>query len=146
LIGRIWRTNAEATGRFLDEAGFRILLAWPVLRGHAPRQVEKRFWNRNAETPVLLDVYDWVDERRIFSVLIWPSLESDADDGAYQHMQRVDQVKEVIAQGATEMAWQTRFETDFGLEWDSERRVWVTADGFAYDGKVRWGEGVIANG
>ena len=157
----VWKAFALAASEFLDEAAFRILLSWHVLRGNAPRQVEKRFWNRRSEPPVLIDVFDWTTERRIFSVLIWPSLESDEGDATYHHMQRVDQVKEVIAQGATEMAWQTRFETDYGLEWDSERECWVSSDGFAYDGKFQFprepsfaavngrsagGEGCIANG
>jgi hypothetical protein len=152
-------TTGTRPGSGSGKAGFRILLAWHVLRGNAPGQVEERFWNRNAERPVLIDIHDWVDERRIFSVLIWPSLESDADDGAYHHIERVDQVKQVIAQGCAEMAWQTRFETDYDLEWDRERECWVSSDGFVYDGEFQFpreprfaavngcrGEGCIANG
>jgi len=142
VIKRIWRSAAEATGRFLDEAGFRVALAWDVLVGKVPRETQKRFWNRRQEAPVLVDVRDWTTERRIFSVLVWPPLESAEDDAAYHHMQRVEEVKGVLAKGATAMAWQTLFEVDYGLEWDSEREVWITSDGFAYDGKrVEGGRG-----
>ena len=43
-------------------------------------------------------------------------------------------VKQVIARGATEKMWSTRFEVDYGLRWDHERQVWTAEDGFAYDG------------
>jgi hypothetical protein len=98
------------------------------------REVEKRYWNRAVETPVLIDVFDWTDDRLIFSVLVWPSLESSVEDATSDHHERVQVVKEVIAKGAAEMAWSTRYETDHGLKWDHERQVWTTQDGFAYDG------------
>jgi hypothetical protein len=120
-------------GSFLDEAAFRLVLALDVIAGRMPRQVERRWWNRAVETPVLIDVYDWTDERRIFSALVWPSLETSAHD-AYAHHQRLEAVKRVIARGAAEMAWSTRYETDYGLRWDHERQVWTASDEFAYDG------------
>ncbi len=134
VVKRYWRAFALAVGDFLEEAAFRVVLASCVIAGRMPRQVEKRRWNRALETPVLIDVYDWLEERRIFSVLVWPSLESSAHDANYVRHQRVDEVKKAIAKGATEKAWATLFETDYGLKWDSEREVWTASDGFAYDG------------
>jgi hypothetical protein len=83
---------------------------------------------------VLVELYSWVDDRRIASILIWPSLEAEAEDAAYDQMQRVEQIKDVVLRGATDMAWSMRLEVDYGLEWDHERNVWVASDGFAYDG------------
>ena len=129
----LWHALAEAVGSFLDEAAFRLVLAFDVLMGRLPRHVEKRWWNRGLETPVLIDVCDWTTQRRLFSVLVWPSLESPPDEAASHHRQRVDAVKSVIARGGADMAWCVHFETDYSLRWDSERKVWVAQDGFAYD-------------
>jgi hypothetical protein len=73
-----WIAFAGAVGAFLDEAAFRVVLAFRVLFGLAPIEVERRPWDRAIETPALLDVYDWTDGRLIFSVLIWPPVESDS--------------------------------------------------------------------
>jgi hypothetical protein len=62
---------AESVGGFIEEAAFRLVLAFGVLTGRMPRQVERRWWNRAVETPVLVDVFDWTDDRLIFSVLVW---------------------------------------------------------------------------
>ena len=113
----------------------RLVLAFYVIAGRMPRQVERRRWNRSTETPVLVDVFDWTDDRRIFSVLVWPSLESSLQDADHAHHQRVEEVKKTIAKGAPEMAWFTRFETDYGLRWDPERQVWTGTDGYAFDDK-----------
>jgi hypothetical protein len=43
-------------------------------------------------------------------------------------------IKEVIAKGASEMMWSTRYEVNYGLTWDHERQVWTATDGFAFDG------------
>jgi hypothetical protein len=126
--------SAEAVGRFLDEAGFRCVLAYHVLAGKVPVKTKKRYWNRRFETPVLVELYSWVDDRRIASTLIWPSTGSEAEDAAYDHTMRVEQLKEVLLRGATEMAWSTRLEVDYGLQWDPDRKVWTCSDGFAYDG------------
>jgi hypothetical protein len=131
---------AVCVSDFLEEWAFRILLALDVLAGRMPRRAERRSWNRAAETPALVDVYSWVDDRLIFSVLIWPSLESSQHDADYVFHQRVYEVKEVIAKGAADKAWSTRFETDYGLRWDASREVWADADGHAYDGS-RFGAG-----
>jgi hypothetical protein len=132
---RLWISFANAVGAFLDEAGFRMSLAWAILVGRVPIETEKRFWNRNRERPVLIDVYSWVDDRRIFSVLVWPALEEDPHDADYVFRERVDEVKEAIAKGCGEKSWSTHFfETDWGLRWDQRREVWVDEDGYAYDG------------
>jgi hypothetical protein len=129
-----WLSFAGVVGDFLDKAGFRVSLAWAVLLGRLPLQVERRWWNRATETPALVNVYDWTDERLVFSVLVWPSLESSEHDADYRFRQRVDEVKEAIAKGAAEKAWATLFETDYGLRWDLRRECWVASDGHAYDG------------
>ena len=133
VIKRYWHAFADALGSFLDEAAFRLVLAFDVIMGRMPREVERRWWNRSTETPVLIDVYDWTNERRIFSVLVWPSLESSPQDADYVYHQRVDVVKQVIAKGVAEMAWSLRYETDYGLSWDPERKAWTTRGGFAFD-------------
>jgi hypothetical protein len=133
---RWWRAFADALGAFFDEAAFRAALACRVIAGRLPLEAERRHWNRSVEAPVLVDVSDWTDDRRIFSVLVWPPLESSAEDALRDHRVRVDQVKAVIARGAAEMAYSTRFETDYGLGWDPERRVGTSsAGGFAFDSK-----------
>jgi hypothetical protein len=112
------------------------LLAFDVLTGRVPRQLEKRFWNRSAERPVLLNVYDFTDDRHLFSVMIWPPLEVDLEDALYHHLRRVEQVKEILARGGShgEVAWSLRFETDY-LTFDPGREVWIGSDGFAYDAR-----------
>ena len=140
VVTRWWLAFAGAVGAFLEEAAFRVVLAFDVLIGRMPRQVEKRWWNRATETPALLDVYDWTTERLLFSVLIWPPLESSRDDADYVFHERVREVKEAIARGAADKAWCTRFETDWGLRWNHRREVWVDGDGHHYDGS-RFGAG-----
>jgi hypothetical protein len=98
------------------------------------REVEKRYWNRSGERPVLIDVFDWTTDRRICSVLVWPPLESDIHTAYSDHDARVEQVKQVIAKGASEMAFSTKLEIDY-LTWDPDREVWTTTDGFAIDGR-----------
>jgi hypothetical protein len=115
----------------MEEAIARTSLAWSVLRGKSPKPLEKRWWNRATETPVLIDVYSWVDERHIFSALVWPPLEAPPDEAHHRHDERVSQVLEVIARGATELAWSTRWEVS-ELAWDHKREVWTASDGFAY--------------
>ncbi len=130
---RWWRAFADALGSFLDEAAFRVVLACRVIAGRLPLEVERRHWNRSVEAPILVHVCDWTDDRRIFSAVIWPPLESSLEDALRGHRVRVDQVKAVIARGAAEMAYSTRFSTDYGLKFDHERQVWTASDGFAYD-------------
>jgi hypothetical protein len=134
VIKHYWSAFANAIGGFLDEAAFRLALAFDVIVGRMPRQVERRWWNRAVETPALIDVFDWTEDRLIFSVLVWPTLESSPHDAGYAHQRRIDEVKEAIVRGAAEKAWSTRFETDYGLRWDNDRQVWTGSDGHAFDG------------
>src|SRR3712207_7540533 len=48
-------------------------------------------------SPVLIDCYSWTDDRLIFSVLVWPSLESSAAEADYVYQQRVREVIDAIA-------------------------------------------------
>ncbi len=123
---------ANALGGFVEEAAFRLALAFNVLVGRAPRRVERRWWNRSRETPILIDVYDWTDDRLIFSVLAWPALEGEPRGAARDQQERVEEVLRVLHAGAAEMAWSTRYEVDYGLRWDHERQVWTATDGYAY--------------
>jgi hypothetical protein len=131
-LARWWYALADVVGGFIEEAAFRTVLAWAVLRGKAPKPVEKRWWNRATETPLLMDVYDWTDERLIFSVLVWPALEVAPEEAARAQEARTQKVLRVLHAGAAEMAWSTRYEVDYGLAWDHERQAWVATDGFAY--------------
>ena len=140
VVTRWWLALANAVGALIEEAAFRVALAFDVIVGRLPQRVDKRFWNRSTETPVLVDVYDWSTNRLILSVLIWPSLETPAHEADYVFHQRVGEVKEAIAKGATDKAWSTRFETDYGLRWDHRRECWVGGDGHHYDGS-RFGAG-----
>ena len=128
------------------EVAFRTTLAWAVLRGRSPRPIEKRWWNRATEAPVLIDVWDWTNERHIFSVLVWPSLEVPPEKAARAQQERAKQVMRVIHAGAAEMAWSTRYVVDYGLRWDAERQVWEASDGFAFDGAPFAGSGVPGGG
>jgi hypothetical protein len=142
---RWWQRFANAVGALLEEAAARVVLAWAVLRGKSPKPVEKRWWNRATETPVLVDVYDWTDDRLIFSVLVWPSLESDANDAHYIYHQRVEEVLNAIARGGAERMWSTRWELDYGVRWDAKRECWVDGDGHRYDGS-RFGSSAGSTG
>jgi hypothetical protein len=107
------------------------LLAWSVLRGRVPREVERRRWVRSIETPVLVEAHDWVEGRLLFSVLVWPSLEEE-DPAA--HWERVEQVKRAISRGAAELMWSTEITTDYSLRWNADRAVWTTEDATSFDG------------
>jgi hypothetical protein len=133
VMARWWWRFADAVGGFIEEAAFRLVLAFDVLVGKTPQWVERRWWNRAAETPVLVDVYSWIDDRLIFSVLVWPSLESDLGNPERSHRQRVEEVLEAIAKGTGQKMWSTRWEVS-ELAWDHRRECWVDGDGHAYDG------------
>jgi hypothetical protein len=128
----LWHAVAEAVASFLDEAEYRLTLAFCVLFGKMPRKVEKRQWNKSLEAPVLIDAYDWTNDRLIFSVLVWPPLESAPEDARSDKRERVDMVLSVISRGSAEKAMTTLFETDHGLRWDHKRQVWTAADEYAY--------------
>lgn len=112
------------------ECAFRLVLAFRVLVGRVPVVRPRRWWNRAIEPPVLVDAFDWTDERLLFSVLVWPPLE---DRGG--HRERARQVLEVLHAGAADLNWSTLYEVDDGLTWDAEREVWRGSDGFAHDGE-----------
>jgi hypothetical protein len=137
VVCRYWLAFADALGAFLDEAAFRVALAWSVIVGKAPIETEKRHWDRAREVPILIDVLDWTSDRRIFSVLVWPALEDQPSTNA--HLQRVDAVKRVIAAGSSEMAWSMHFHTDYALRWDHKREVWTGGadDGLNLDGSAK---------
>jgi hypothetical protein len=129
-----WSAFVNAVGGFIEEATFRVVLAFKVLAGRVPLRTEKRSWSKVVEAPVLVDLYDWTSDRRIASVLVWPPLEAESSEAFEAHEQRVEEVIAAISRGAADRAWCTRWEVDYGLRWDHERQVWTAADGFAYDG------------
>jgi hypothetical protein len=131
-LRRYWIAFANALGGLIEEAAFRVVLAFKVIMGKVPQRVEKRWWNRSLETPILIDCYDWTNERHIFSVLVWPCLEAPPERAAISQEELMELVREVLHRGAAEMAWSTRYETDYGLRWNPDRQVWVATDGFAY--------------
>jgi hypothetical protein len=128
----IWHRLLYALGAFLEEARFRVGLAASVLLGRMPAPVEMRWWNRAIETPSLVEVHDWINERKMFSVLVWPSLQVPEEEAGEAHAERLQMVKDTIARGAAEQAWSLMFYVDDSLSWDHERKVWVGHDGFAY--------------
>jgi hypothetical protein len=132
-----WTAFENALVSFLEESAFRLELACDVLLGRVPRKVKRRFWNRSQETPVLVDVYDWTDDRLIFSVLVWPTLDPDHrfhTEARRALEERVEGVIKVIAKGATEQLWSTYWLIDYDLRWDKRRGAWISSDGHAYDG------------
>jgi hypothetical protein len=131
------RKTAERIGDFLEEATFRLRLAWAVLAGRVPLEVKRRWWNRAVERPVLVDAYDWTTDRLIFSLLVWPPLDAPAHTALYDHDERTRQVKESFGRVCADRAWGVRFETDYGLRWDHARQVWTDSSeaGYAYDGE-----------
>jgi hypothetical protein len=137
LVARFWAGRvvpvlaalAGAVTAFVGEAGFRISLAFDVLAGRVPKVRPRRWWNRALEPPILIDAFDWTDERLLFSVLVWPPLE---DRGGQR--ERARQVLDVLHAGAADMNWSTLYDVDDGLTWDAGREVWVGSDGFAHDG------------
>ena len=133
VVTRWWLTFVNAVGDFFEEAIFRLALAFNILLGRVPQRTDKRPWIRSVETPVLVDCRDWTTDRLIFSVLVWPPLESSSEDADRVFHERAREVKEALARGAADRAWCTRLETDYGLRWDAKRQVWAGVDGFAYE-------------
>jgi hypothetical protein len=134
VIRRWWWACVLSLGALLEEVCFRLVLAAEVLIGRTPRRVERRWWNRATESPVLVDVFDWTTERLLFSVLVWPPLESAAHVAERDHRRRLEEVLEAIGKGAAEKMWSTCWQVS-ELVWDNQREVWVDADGHAYDGE-----------
>jgi hypothetical protein len=130
---RYWYVLANAVGGFIEEGAFRVVLACKVLSGRVPLRTERlRKWSKVVEAPILVDVYDWTNDRRIFSALVWPPLEAPPDEAYSLHEERLEEVITAISRGAADRAWCTRWEVDRGLRWDHERRVWTAEDNFAY--------------
>ena len=147
MIGRLWGRIVQAWLAFsnafantVEEVAFRVGLAFDVLVGRVPIRTDKRPWVRSAETPILVDVYDWTTDRLIFSVLCWPPLESDMGDAYQDHRERVEEVMTTFAEGAGRKSWSTYWEVDHGLVWDHRRECWQDGDGHRYDGS-RFGAG-----
>ena len=140
VVTRWWLAFANGVGDFLEEVAFRMVLAFNILAGRVPQRTDKGPWVRSVEKPALVDVYDWTTGRLLFSVLVWPSLESSPEDADYVYHQRVEEVLEAIAKGAKEKMWSTYWEVDYGLTWDHSRECWVDGDGHRYDGS-RFGAG-----
>jgi hypothetical protein len=136
----LWLAFADAVGGFLEEVAFRVELAFKVLAGRVPIETEKRPWVRSVNRPVLVDAYDWTTDRRLFSVLVWPPLEISLEEASSVHLDRLEQVKEVVCRGAAQMAVSLYLETDYGLRWDNDRECWIDSHGHRYDGS-RFGAG-----
>ena len=129
-----WIAFATATATFLEECILRVGLAFNILVGRVPQRTNKRPWVRSAETPVLVDCYDFTNDRQLFSILVWPPLESSREDAIYDHYQRVEGVLDAIAKGTEEKVWSMQWVVDYDLRWDPSRRVWVDGDDHRYDG------------
>jgi hypothetical protein len=82
---------------------------------------------------VKVDCYDWINDRLVFSVLIWPVLAAPPDEAYSRHDELVEAVLDAIAKGAAEKMWSVRWEV-YGLTWDHSRKCWVDGDGHCYDG------------
>ena len=134
VIARWWLRFADAVAGFMEQAEDRVSLECAGVWGRSYMPLERRWWNRATENPVLVDVYNWTDERLIFAVLVWASLEAPLEKASYAQHERAKQVVRVLHAGAAEMAWSTRYEVDYGLRWDAKREVWTGEDEFAYDG------------
>jgi hypothetical protein len=126
-----WLRLADAVGGFMEELIFRLILAFKVLAGRVPLRTERRSWSKVVEAPILVDLYDWTNDRRIASVLVWPPLEVDLPEAYALHEERVEGLISAIARGAADRRWCTRWEIDDSLAWDNQRQVWVARDGFA---------------
>ena len=133
-LSSLWYAFANGVGDFFEEAIFRLVLAFNILIGRVPQRAEKRSWIRSVEAPVLVDVHDWTTDRLLFSVLVWPPLETPGQAAPYEHHQRVEAVLEAFAKGAKEKMWSTYWEVDYDLQWDHKRECWVDGDGHRYDG------------
>jgi hypothetical protein len=137
LVTSLW-AFAETLGRFLDEAAFRILLCWRVLTGQLPQKIEHRSWKPERESPVIINVYDWVSYTLIFSILVWPPADVAAETlekAEYYKLQRAEDVMAAITRGAGQMKWSLLYEREERLVWDRRRAVWVCQGnpGAAYD-------------
>jgi hypothetical protein len=132
----IWWAFAEWLGRFLDEAAFRTLLCWRVLTGQLPQRIEHRSFNPEHESPVVVNVFDWVSGVLLFTIFICPPVDVEADTpekAEYYKLLRAEDVMAAITRGAGQMKWSLLYEREERLQWDRRRQVWVTQDGHAFD-------------
>lgn len=129
----------EVFANTVEQLFGRTLLALDVLAGRVPHEVPRRHWNRSAEAPILISVRNFEDDRLIMSVLVHPPLESPQERAMADHLERVSDVKDVIARGCNQRVMNTVFETNYSLRWSVSRRVWTTEDGipFSYDEEAR---------
>ena len=140
-LGRWWHACANAVANFLDEVAFRVGLACRVIVGAVPVEVEKRPWVRSVNKPVLVDGCDWTTNRVLFSIVVYPPVdELDLSKAEAAHYRRVNQIKEIVARGAGDLRFSLYLETEWDMEWDYERVVWIDRDGYAYDAS-RFGVG-----
>jgi hypothetical protein len=105
----------------LDEAAFRTLLCWRVLTGQLPQRIEHRSWKPERESPVIINVYDWVSYTLIFSILVWPPADVAAETlekAQYYKLLRAEDVMAAITRGAGQ-SWSN--EMEFALR--ERRRV-----------------------
>jgi hypothetical protein len=112
------------------------LLCWRVLTGRLPQRIEHRSWKPEREAPVVVNVYDWTTYTLLFSVLIWPPVDVEAntpEKAENYKLQRAESVMQAITKGAARMSWSLLYETEQQLSWDRKREVWVTRDGYAYE-------------
>ena len=110
-------------------------MCYRILRGQLPLQVKRRAWDRDYEAPVQIDVRDFVNDRLIFTAMVWPTLESPRETALHAQRERVEEVLATISAGAADRLWSMRYEIDDGLLWDRDRQVWYSIeDGFASDG------------
>ena len=134
ILGRFWHAFVNALANFFDAAAFRTVLACRVIVGAVPVEVGKRRWVRSVDKPVLVDGHDWTTGRLLFSILVYPAIdELDLSKAEAAHYQRVEQIKQIVAQGAGDLRLSLYLETEWDLRWDNRREVWIDGDDYAYD-------------
>jgi hypothetical protein len=140
-LRRYWHAFANAAANFLGEVAFRVGLACRVIVGAVPVEVQKRRWVRSVNKPVLVDGCDWTTNRVLFSIVVYPPVdELDLSKAEAAHYRRVNQIKEIVARGAGDLRLSLYLETEWDMEWDIGREVWIDRDGYAYDAS-RFGVG-----
>jgi hypothetical protein len=86
----------------------------------------------------VVNVYDWTTYTLLFSVMIWPPLDVEAntlEKAEFYKGQRAEDVMRTISKGAGQMKWSLLYEREERLVWDRRRAVWVCQEnpGAAYD-------------
>jgi hypothetical protein len=73
--------------------------------------------------------------------VVYPPVdELDLSKAEAAHYRRVNQIKEIVAQGAGDLRPSLYLETEWDMEWDNGREVWIDRGGYAYDAS-RFGVG-----